>query len=105
MKSTVFFKSIVYVLLVGQLFANTLSHCYWMVDGDVELIELCNSEDHESEEEDKKKNKNENLQIDLAFSKLDQLSATGKILYLKGFLSLHHPETSTPPPEYISELS
>ena len=65
---------------------------------DTELIELSNVEDTESEEEDKK----DEIRLDYYNLAYDELIIIFVTLHAKYFLSLHHPEVSTPPPEQLS---
>lgn len=104
-RNTSLLKSMVFLLLIGQLSSNTLTYYYWMFDGDSELIELSTVEDNESEEEDKKEEKKEEIRLDSYDAKYDELIAVGMTLYATNFLSLHHPDVSTPPPKYFAILS
>ena len=95
-----FLKSILYLLLVGQLWVNVLSYCCWMIDSESERIELCSSVDNESEEEDNKKEKDDWYRADLHAPKFEISISVVKILHLECFPSNHHPEITTPPPEF-----
>ncbi len=98
-RNTTLLKGVVYLLLIGQLSSHTVSYCYWMVVGDVELIELSTTEDSESEEEDKKEESKDEIRLGFHKSGYAKLIATCITLHAKDFLSLHHPEVNTPPPK------
>jgi len=100
-RNTTLLKGVVYLLLIGQLSSNTLSYCYWLIDGDSELIELSTLEDSESEEEDKKEEKKDEIRFDFYKTAYDELIAICRNLQDKDFLSMHHPDVSTPPPKFI----
>jgi len=100
-QNTTLLKGIVYILLIGQLSSNTLSYCYWMMDIELELIELSTLEDTESEEEDKKEEKKDEIRLDFYKTAYNELIAICVTLHNKDFLSLHHPDVSTPPPKFM----
>ncbi len=70
-----------------------------MFDSEVELIEVCKTEENESEKEDNKKEKENRLQIDFYRANTDAFALCWSCLCTKEFESLHHPEVTTPPPE------
>jgi hypothetical protein len=93
------------VFLIGQLWISTINYCLCIIDSEQDYIELSTSEDSESEEENEKKDKEDKNRIitfDFIFIKT--------LLYLnrysfKRFISLHHPDISTPPPKNDSHLT
>ena len=91
-------------MLIGQFWVSTVSYYCWMIDAESELIELCDSEDTEVEK-DSKKEKDAKLPIDSYAIKIDISIKTINILHSKDFRSMHHPETTTPPPEGLFFLS
>ena len=95
-------KAVIFLLFIGQLWANVASHCYWMVDAESELIELYSSEGSEG---DNKKSENDEIRIDLYITSIVCLEKTVDILYSGGLIPLHHPEITTPPPEPFFFLS
>jgi len=98
-------KAIIYLLVIGQLWANAATFCQWMVDPDSELIELCNTDDAESEKEESKEEKNDKLTIDMYDMRLDNPQNELSVLHSKDLLSLHDPDVTTPPPESVPVLS
>lgn len=65
-----------------------------------ELIELCNSSEHNESEEDTEKEKNHKLRIDINdLDTRDALLASVSSSF-EHFSTLHHPEITTPPPEF-----
>ena len=76
-----------------------------MVDTEQDFIELSTTEDSESEEENEKKDKEDKNRI-ITF----EYNSTKTHLCLnshsfKKFISLHHPDISTPPPKLNSNLT
>ena len=99
-----FLQGILYVLLISQLWTNAISHCYWLVGADSDLIEYYSSEDSESEKEEEKKEKEEEekkdrFQSDLFAPILGHKVLNARFLYSIALLSIHHPEIATPPPK------
>lgn len=98
-----FLKSILYLLLVAQLWANMASYCNWMPNPESDLIELCDLESDESEEEENKKERDDKLRIDLDTPKFDDTTTSIKnriqtifLLYSIQNLSFPHPNLSAP---------
>ena len=96
-----FHLSIVYLLLISQLWVYSDTYCHWMIDSESDLIELCKTGDSETEEENKKEKKDK-IRIDLHSVKFENFVSTNVILHAEYFLSLHHPEITTPPPEFFA---
>lgn len=96
-----FLKGIIFVLLIGQFWANTVSHCHWMIDSESELIELCSSEDSETEEEIEKKEKNKKIDINITALQSNILIFAAIFSQLEDFKSVHYLENTTPPPEHF----
>ena len=73
-----------------------------MMDSEQEYFELSNSEDGESEQENEKKEKEDkNRIITFEFNSIKTLHSL--ILFCcENFISLHHPDISTPPPKLYS---
>lgn len=94
-----FSKSIIYLLLIGQLWTNAVSYRQWMIDSDLKLIELCCCDESESGEEDNKKEKADKYRMGLYTARFGIGQKVINILHSEGFRSLHHPEITTPPPE------
>jgi hypothetical protein len=86
-------------MLFGQLWVNTVSHCYWMMDSETELIELYGSEDTDSEKDDNNKEKDDKVRMDFFIPEFDILISTAKIIHSEKILSINHPDIITPPPE------
>jgi hypothetical protein len=92
------------LFLVGQLWSSSINYYNWMMDSEQEIIELSTSEDTESEEENEKKEKEDkNNLITLEFNVIDMLLLIN-LNNNKKFISLHHPDITTPPPEIIPSI-
>lgn len=77
-----------------------------MMDSEQEIIELSTSEDTESEEEnenEKNEKEDKNNLITLEFNVIDMLLLIN-LNNNKKFISLHHPDITTPPPEIIPSI-
>lgn len=85
-------------MLVGQIWATAVSCCYWLIGSESELIELCSSDEADTEEETKK-DKNDKFQMSLYVPKTEVSASVIKVLHAEDYLSIHHPEITTPPPE------
>gem|GEM_PF-2026008 len=98
-------KAIIYLLVLGQLWANAATYCQWMMDSESELIELCNTDDSESEKEESKEEKDDKLTLELHDMRLD--IAQNKIVVFRSeyLFSLHDPDVTTPPPESVLVIS
>ena len=96
-----FLKSILYLLLVAQLWANMASYCNWTPNPELDLIELCDLESDESEEgeEENKKERNDKLKIDLDTPKFDDSTTSIKKSHSDDFFTIHHPDPIIPPPQ------
>ena len=71
------------------------------MDGQQEIIELTTeAEDSESEKEDNKDEKDKKLQIDLSRLYCISSNILSNNLELSSIETVHHPEITTPPPEY-----
>lgn len=73
-----------------------------MLNGESEVIRLCDSEDNETENEIDKKEK---LQANEDPFKSVEIMKHVKNLHFDAVFSVHHPEIYTPPPELHLELS
>ena len=91
-------------MLIGQLWTNTVSYSYWMIDSESVLIELCNFGENESDD-DNKKQKLDKIKMDLYSLNTNNSSIITIILHLDDFLFLDHLEVTTPPPEPFLFLS
>jgi hypothetical protein len=98
-------RAVVLLLVAGQLWANAISYCDWMLDTDLERIELCSSDDSESEKEERQSEKDDKLVASLNSTnqELQQLVIT--VLHSQDLFPIHYPEITTPPPEFIVVLS
>ncbi len=95
----------VLLFLIGQLWSSSINFSFWMMDSDQDFIELSTSEDSESEEENEKKEKEDKNQI-IAFEfNIIKHLLTLRSYNNKNFISLHHPDISTPPPKVKSIIS
>jgi len=94
-------KSIVYLLLIGQIWTNTVSHCHWMFDCEIELTECTNEEKEGESEKENKKEKDNKLRLDFLHHNQEIAAslATANILHLRKYLLATHQEIPTPPPE------
>ena len=94
-----YLAGIVYILLISQLWVNTVTYCHWMTDSKSELIQLFGSEEGESEGEIDKKEKDDTFRIDL--SNLNHHESASTLLAFHP--ERHHfadlLEIVTPPPE------
>ena len=88
-------------MFMGQLWVNTIPYCSWMTDSGLDFIELCCSNDCESEEEQSKKEKDDKVQVDLYTANVDISMFMVQTFHFRGFVSIHAPEITTPPPEYL----
>lgn len=88
------------MLLVGQFWSTAISYCSWLLDLDKETIELCSCDDADSGE-DNKKEKEDKFRIGLYFPKFEISMSTIRVLHSEDFQSIHHPEITTPPPEFF----
>lgn len=92
-------------MLIGQLSANVISYCQWMIDSKSELIELSNSEKSETEKEIDKKEKDDKLRNHLYTTKFDVSISEVRTSHFKDFPSIHPLEIILPPPEHLYILS
>ena len=92
-------------MLIGQLSANVISYCQWMIDSKSELIELSNSEKSETEKEIDKKEKDDKLRNHLYTTKFDVSISKVRTSHFKDFPSIHPLEIILPPPEHLYILS
>ena len=92
-------------MLIGQLSANVISYCQWMIDSKSELIELSNSEKSETEKEIDKKEKDDKLRNHLYTTKFDVSISKERTSHFKDFPSIHPLEIILPPPEHFYILS
>jgi hypothetical protein len=88
-------------LLFGQVWSSAVSYGTWIIDSEIELIELHSSEEKESEEEENKKEKEDKLRNQLVQSRINFSKRMVKTLEKEGLSPQHHPELFTPPPEAI----
>jgi len=92
-------KGVIALLLVGQVWTNTVSICYTITEDGHELVEFefPGAEDNDTEKDEKEKE--EKLQTSLTtVMKFNLSSLTGKADHLFTYFDLHHPEITTPPP-------
>lgn len=75
--------------------------CLTMFDNELELIELSTSEDSESESKDKKE-KEDKLNSAIELFQIEDTKTCLSVFYEELLFSIHHPENSTPPPEFHS---
>lgn len=90
-----------FILILGQVWASTYSFCHWIVDMESELIELVHSEEGEAEKEDIKKEKEIRISWNSRVMNISSLIPSYQHQDVSFFLSLHHPEITTPPPERL----
>lgn len=70
-----------------------------MLDSEQDFIELTTTEDSESEEENEKKDKEDkNRVISFELNSIKSLLSLNSYL-CRNYISLHHPDISTPPPK------
>lgn len=100
-----YLKGIVYFLLCSQLWVTGLQYSSWMHNGESDLIELAGSEDFEYEKEENKKEKEHKVRSDLHLSEIFKGALANKEFYLRQYISIHHPEITTPPPELPTLIS
>ncbi|MCF6171710.1 MAG: hypothetical protein L3J66_12090 [Bacteroidales bacterium] len=94
-----FFKSIIYLLLVGQFWVNAVSYCDWLTDTETALIELYCCDEQELSLEDNKKDKVDKFPIDSDFASFMASEKLVAVLNSEDFSSRHHPDITTPPPQ------
>ena len=103
MKSTftyhVFAQGIIYIMLIGQLWVNVATYCHWIVNDEVELIELYSSNDSESEDETEKDEKEEKIRTDRFTPDFFLLIHNHNSFLHVANTSTHQVEVTTPPPE------
>ncbi len=85
-------------MLIGQLWANVASHCHWIVNTELELIEILDVEGSESEE-DNKKEKDDKLRIELLTLEFTTSISSVRILHLENSPPANYLESTTPPPK------
>jgi len=95
----------VLLFLVGQLWSCSINYCLWMMDTDQDFIELSTSEDSESEEEIEKKDKEDKNRIFTFEINLINALFSLNQYNNKNFISLHHPDITTPPPKLYSNIA
>ena len=94
-------------MLFGQLWTNTISYGYWIIDSESELIELSSSEEKEGESEEEKKEKEKEEKEDKIRSGFSSKNSSSYLSifitnHSKDYLTLHHPENTTPTPQSTS---
>ena len=95
-------KSIIFLLLVGQLWSNVASLSHWVMDSEFELIELCDLEESESEEKEfDEKKKGDKFRDNLFVLEFNISASLMKISLSKDFSSIHQSKPPTPPPEFF----
>ncbi len=100
-----FLTSIVYLLLVSQIWANAGPYSDWMDETQLEPIELNSTENINFAEEDIGKELDEKFKMRLFVPVFGTLKLPTKFSLYDSFLSMHAPEVTTPPPEPIFPLS
>ncbi len=95
---TIYIRSIVLLLMIGQLWVNIISPLYVILDNAFDLTEISINMDGESEEENTKV---EDDKITPAiFSPKIYIERFGSSTeHAERFAPIHHPEITTPPPE------
>lgn len=89
--------SVIYLLLMGTIWANLIPYSSWIVDTKIELNELCNAEEGELEKEENKKD--QDFRDDFRFTKTDLLKSNTLITQLKILYSTNYQEIHSPPPD------
>ena len=88
-------KNTIFFILFSILIANTISYYAWL-NGDLEHIELCDSEEKENKTEEEKDDK---IPTDLIEADYLASHIQMKQFLSSCFLESHYLEISTPPPE------
>jgi len=105
-----FLQSVVYILLISQVWTNAISHCYWLVGEESDRVEMTLEDgelENESEEKESKKEEKEKdnrFQADLHILILGHKILNARFLHSTYLLSLHHPDVVTPPPKRTAHL-
>ena len=82
--------------------ANITSYGTWILNGDIDLIELCTVEDVEQEEEENKKEKDDKDKINANLLKFELSLGHNNLSPSVNFSSHLHTEIKAPPPDSIN---
>ncbi len=97
-------KSTILILLVGQFWISAVAYCDWLTDSQKGLIELYCCDDSELKIEDTKKDKDDKLSTDPQSAGFDLSQKIAAVPVAEDFLSAHHPDITTPPPQTFLSL-
>jgi len=100
-----FLTSIVFLLLVSQVWANAGPYSDWMDKTQLQPTELNSTENINFAEEDIGKELDEKFRMRLSVPEFGTLKLSTKFSLYDSFLSMHAPEVTTPPPEPIFSRS
>lgn len=92
-------------MLVGQFWVNAVSYRDWLMEYETVLIELYSCDDCELKLEDNKKEKDDKFPVDSYDANFDTFEKITAIWDSENFLSPHHPDITTPPPQSLIFLS
>jgi hypothetical protein len=94
-----FAKVFISLLVVCQVWANTVTYCNWLVKSESGITELLISEVNGPGEEDSKKEKDDKLAVHFFDSILNVVNLKTPIFHSDYDITTRHSEVTSPPPE------